>query len=278
VILGLIIVITWYSLTRLSGLMSPVLMRTAVARWDVVAQKWTGSAFVVRKEIVVRAPAGGTVRLLVPEGARVRAGAGVCQVGNEAVRAPASGLISFSLDGLEQAVSADSSFLHDVAVPRQQSAWRSLSDGDHVDSDTPLFRLVDDLSWYLYVAVRGPQPLQQGRSVVVRFATGEVKMRVDRVERREDKTMALLTGDHLPIECLNVRSFDVQLQAEGREGVVIPVPCLVEDDGRHGVYVLVGRRPLYRRVEVLASDDDSALVTGVPLGARVVTNPRVVKR
>ena len=60
-----------------------------------------------------------------------------------------------------------------------------------MDEGAPLFRLVDDLSWYLYVAVRGSRPLQSGRTVVVRYATGEVKMRVDRVEVREDKMMAL---------------------------------------------------------------------------------------
>ena len=277
-LLGLIIVIAWYSLTRLSGLILPLVMRTAVARWDVVAQQWTGTAFAVRKESVVRAPARGVVRILVPEGARVRAGAAVCQVGDSTVRAPAPGLVSFSLDGLEQAISPDSSVLHDIAVPRQESAWRFLSDGDPVDEGAPLFRLVDDLYWYLYVAVRGSRPLQSGRTVVVRYATGEVKMRVDRVEVREDKMMALLSGDHLPIECLHMRSFDVKLEADGREGVVIPVSCIVEDDGRHGVYVLVGRTPHYRRVELLASNEESALVSGVPLGARVVVNPDVVRR
>ena len=65
-----------------------------------------------------------------------------------------------------------------------------------------------------------------------------------------------------------MRSFDVKLEADGREGVVIPVSCIVEDDGRHGVYVLVGRTPHYRRVELLASNEESALVSGVPLGAR----------
>jgi putative membrane fusion protein len=277
-ILGLAVIIVWFVLVKASGLMLPLRLRTTVARWDVVEQQWTGSAFAVRKETVERAPAEGRVKLLVPEGARVRAGVAVCQIGSSNVRAPSPGVVSFSLDGLEETASADS-FLHGVTVPKREEPARVLADGEQVSLGTPLFRLVDDFSWHLYVAVRGAQPLPTGRSVVVRFATGEVQMRVDRAEEREDKLLAQLTGDHLPAECLYIRSFDVRLVADRREGVVVPVASLVpEENGRRGVFMLVEKSPLYRRLDVLAANEESALVTGVPVGARVVTNPRALPR
>lgn len=49
-ILGLAVIIVWFVLVKASGLMLPLRLRTTVARWDVVEQQWTGSAFAVRKE------------------------------------------------------------------------------------------------------------------------------------------------------------------------------------------------------------------------------------
>lgn len=275
---GLAIIIGWFVLVKVSGFMLPLRLRTASARWDVVEQQWTGSAFAVRGETVVRAPAEGRVKLLVSEGTRIRAGVPVCQVGSSQVRAPLPGVVSFSLDGLEETASADS-LLRSVTVPKKVEPPRVLADGELVNAGTPLFRLVDDFSWHLYVAVRGSQPLRVGRTVIARFATGEAPMRVDRVEEREDKLLAQLTGDYLPAESLYLRSFEVQLIADPREGVVVPVTSLVpEENGRQGVFVLVEKIPTYRRLDVLTSNEESALVAGVPVGARVVTNPRAVPR
>jgi putative membrane fusion protein len=275
--LGLIIIFSWFGLVKLGEVIFALRLRTDVARWDVVEQKWAGSAFALRNETVVRSPVGGAVKLLVPEGNRVKAGAVVCRVGAISVRAPASGLVSYSLDGFEEMLIGDS-MLHDINVPRKAEAASTLVDGEQVGVDAPLFRVVDDLSWSLSVAVRGTQPLPSRRGVVVHFANGKVPMQVGRVEERQNKMVAQLSGDYLPKECLYMRAFDVELRTGGREGVVIPVTSLVEEEGaRYGVYMLVGRAPVYRRVDVLDRNEESALVTGVPVGTRVIINPRVLR-
>jgi hypothetical protein len=275
---GLAAILLWFLMGKVSVLILPLRLRIVSARWDVFAEQWQGTAFAVRNETVTRAPVSGQVRLLVEEGLRVRAGEAVCEISEKRLTAPVPGVVSFVLDGLEESASQSlTSPLHDVATTGKSDEVVRILDGDQVTPGTPLFRLVDDFTWNLQVAVQGGRRLRPGESVVVSFPGGETRMQIERTEGREGKTLAQLKGDGLPPQCLYLRQFEVRLSASRREGVVVPARSLVSTDGeRWGVYVMVGRSLVYQRLEVLATNEKEALVRGLPVGARLVTNPQKV--
>lgn len=193
------------------------------------------------------------------------------------VRAASGGLVSFRLDGLEDAVAPDTP-LHDVTVPRWQGWEATRVDGESVRAGERLARLVDDFEWFLFASASGERCLAVGEVVEVRLAGATSLMRVQRAEEREGKILALLAGDALRPEYLHIRSLAVTLSKQRREGVLIPKSSLVRDTPAedNSVYIMVEGKPVLRRLRVIARQGNVVMVENIPVGARVVTNPRLL--
>lgn len=283
----------WCALGRLSDLTVSFRLRTTPARWGVLEERWVGTALAMRRETVVHAPTGGRLTLLVREGERVRPGDVICKIdaGNlqratsgrtgstrHLVRATNSGLVSFRIDGLENALAPDTP-LHALATIRSQEHEVRRIDNQSVNRGEPLFRLVDNFEWFLFVSVTGTRSLQVNETVRVSLLETETTMRVERSETRNGKTLALLHGDSMRPEHLYTRWCTVALSQGRCEGVLVPDSSLVKDgDGElAGVYLMVEGKPVFKRIRVVASRDEMAVVEGVPVETPVVTNPALLR-
>ncbi len=193
------------------------------------------------------------------------------------LRAASPGVISFQFDGLEELIPLDTP-LHDVAAMRQIAAGKTAqSGGSHVIAGSPVFRLVNSHRFYLFVSLTNTGSLTVGETVRVQLANIELPMVISRVEERVDKVLALLISDSLLPELLNIRYTSVKVSRGTHQGVVIPLAGIIsQKENQTGVYLMVEGRPVYRSIKVRGQDRKQAVVDGVPLGAKVVINPKLL--
>ena len=198
------------------------------------------------------------------------------------VRAPAAGIISFQLDGLEERLTAA------LPLPEifgaEADAPARIQDGLGVALGDPLFRVVDpSATVHVALEARGPVPLSAGERVAVAFDhipertfPGRLVESVE-VDRVWYGKVAL---DAVDASLAIQRKATATLVARRAEGIVVPKSALIEKNGEPGVYVLVGDKPVFRRVRVLGESGERVAIDspqGVPVGARVVRNPRLLE-
>ncbi len=252
---------------------------TAPAAAGSVETSWSGAGLVVRSERTLPAPAAGWLTLAVAEGERVRPGQKICTIEDEdgrvisAVNAEKPGLISFQVDGEETLYPGQPA--EEVWAAYRADRTLQRRTGERVAAGEPLGKLVDNYTLYVYVALSGQAGPPQGQNVRVGLPAGEFVMRAAQVSMRTGTTLVMLAGDEFPPGAANWRHLEQVTLAQGRHyGILVPARSIVKKkNGQTGVYLMVAGHPVYRPVQVVAVQDDEAVVSGVPVGARVVVRP-----
>ena len=247
-----------------------------------VETSWSGEALVVRAEEAYASEKTGWLHPVVAEGAKVRTGALVCNIIDDegrvltALTAAHSGVVSYRVDGME-----------DMAPGAQQeavwAAYRNLRgrlrrDGDKITAGDRIYKLIDNYSFAIYASVKGPQELVVGQDARVRLPSGEMIMQIRQAEQVGDRFLVQLNSTEYPAAVTEWRHLaDLELARGRRFGLVVPTSSIVESASeRTGVYLLIAGRPHYKRVEVVASSQNEAVVTGIPVEAQVILRPNLL--
>jgi len=197
------------------------------------------------------------------------------------MKAPASGIVSFQLDGLEGRLSTD---IPIVEVLQSKGREARIQDGTSVALGDALFRVVDPAAAiHVALEVRGVVPLTVGEQVFVAFNhipersfPGRLVEAVQ-LDRTWHGLVALTSMDS---SLVLQREANATLLARRAEGIVVPRSALVDRNGELGVYVLLGKDPVFRKVRVLGGNDERVAIDssqGVPVGAPVVRNPGLLR-
>jgi|GEM_PF-2589529 len=256
------------------------LANVATARTGFIEECWHGEGLVIRDEIVTTAPVGGWLQLQVVQGEHVRVGDVIAVIVDDegqplhTLTTQQAGVLSYLVDGME-------SLQPDQPMTQAWSQLRTLrvdqlNTGDRVEVGEPVYKVIDTLNCQLYVAVQGKQALAVGGQVLVTQGDIQAYMQVRQVEQKGESTLALLCSNHFPAIFNDYRYLShVSLSRNRHYGIIIPVSSIVTDKkGRTAVYLLVDRRPIYMRVQVIAQNNKEAVVSGIPVGARVARQPR----
>lgn len=192
------------------------------------------------------------------------------------VRAPAAGVVSFTLDGLESEAVPGANLL-DVFGLRSRD--RRVQDGAWVAAGEPLFRLVETDGIEVAVRLKGAA-LEAGSRVILDFHGIPERSFTGRLVESialDGEFYGRVRLDAFDPSLVLRRTIDVTLTTERRQGIVVPASAVVERNGKRGVYLVVGETSVFREVRVLGGNDRQAVidsVSGVPAGARVVVDPR----
>lgn len=195
-------------------------------------------------------------------------------------RAAAAGLFLTTLDGFDGAYAP--------GHPVEEAPWdgrlvaRRSEDGRRVEAGDPVARIVRTDRFEMVVRLRDA-PIERGMRVDITLGSGagvRLPARVSEVQRAGEHTFVRLSVDAYDEVLAGVRRSDVVMSARSAQGIVVPSSALTERNGKQGVYILLGDRPIFREVRVLGGDEREAVVDGVigvPVGAPVVVNPKLVK-
>lgn len=175
------------------------------------------------------------------------------------IAAPAAGVYSAAVDGYETVLTPE------TAGELRPSELDALRPDGEVSSS--LGKLIGSATWYFAAPAESETAgrLQAGRSVTVRFSgapAGELRCRVVSVGEEEDgrRTVLLACDDYLA-EMTRLRKAEAELVFDSWSGLKVPKKALrVDENGRTGVYCMVGLAARFKPVSIVYTGEDYCLV------------------
>ena len=260
----------------------------------------------VRDEEVYISPVAGVVKLLVRDGAMVRAKTPVARVeafrygsgyesgdgsghrpgiegspGDAVVLSTRSpGIVRYDIDGLESILCRGS--VPGLALKELTSLSKPhglIKNGARVSGGEAIFKVIDPtcLDILVYGSAGEIGRLSAGERVWVRFPGKGIDPVPGRVENVSAPS-ALISLDEWVRGADRQRFADVRIVSNISEGVSVPIEAIFTRGGKTFVYLSRRSGILMREVSIRARDSRYAIVTGVGDGQAVITNPLVIER
>jgi putative membrane fusion protein len=275
-----------YSFAR--DALAGMLVRTVISEDTVLEQLIVAGGVIVREETVIAAPVTGTVRWVAEPGERLSVGSRAAVITAENgmqrnIYVPASGVMVPELDGLEGLLhpkALESIDLKEIRRMRQKIL--ATAEGEEVRQGTILLKVVNNYIWYFVsdIPVDELELLADRKTVPLRFDFApdvEVSATWSELERDERLARVVFEIREEVAGCFTRRLAEAEVVARRTRGLILPETALLERGEDTGVYILDKAVVRFRPVEVLDYDGDTVVVSGVPHGFTVITNPRLVK-
>jgi len=295
VLLVIAIYVVFVSYRFINGLIITRLAEVQQVSEGVIQSTVPASGIFVRNEKVVYAPKTGKLKVIIPEGERVRVGETVAQAVAPSLKsktgealfnitAPRAGIVSYRLDGLEDVYSpAKISELDLSKVQTIENELRKTMAGGQVEEGKPVLRIVSNLEPIYIIGTISGNPASLGgdeaKSILVSFAPDEKVSHALILEKgfREQADTFLLSLSDYPDKLLTGRRHDFWIVTERFEGYYVPVSAIVRKDGKDGIYTVYKERVKWKSVEIKGQADEKVAISGVTSVTKVILNPEYVK-
>lgn len=193
----------------------------------------------------------------------------------KAVRAPAAGVFSGTVDGFESLISPDD--LSSLSI----EGLDELLSRDTSPVAGAAGKVITDSTWYLAALFEGENAydLRVGGTYTISFSHdyyGDVEMKLERMETADDRTMVIFSSRTHMSRTTLLRVQTVDIVTSRLEGIRVPRKALrveteeiTTEDGRtvsrnrYGVFTVVGSQAEWQEVEVLHTGDTFYLVRPV---------------
>jgi putative membrane fusion protein len=205
------------------------------------------------------------------------------QLGNSMieVKAPASGFVSFSSDGLEDILDFEAVAnitIDDIYTFIRQKRTLVVR---QTENRIPFIRLIDPNKWYLACVIAESDVFYKaGDEIELRFIEDYEKTFNGRVHKVSRGSKASLIVIELNDDIQAVVNKRVTTAEIGRKlnGLMIPIRALIKQDGVFGLRVVHGSSFVFAPVEVLAFGDKYAIIEDVEDAYEVDINTRVMSK
>jgi putative membrane fusion protein len=193
------------------------------------------------------------------------------------VRAPKSGLISFTVDGLENVLgisSVDRFTLDDYTsliqqIPEPDSTDQvnnELLEGEaQAEAEQPLYRMVNPQdNWYSIVRCEGTESYLEKGDILEAVFDGQAALpaKVIRIQKEKDCFLLTLEFTEQVDKIINKRMLPLRIQ-KTVEGLLMPEKALMKSKGRQGVYIRDNEEKRFIETSVQAKQDGYAIVESV---------------
>lgn len=201
------------------------------------------------------------------------------------VLAPHPGLVSYTLDGLEDILTLES--IGDYGTRQMLTMMGNLGAIENqarLSAGAPVAKIISDSGAYVSVIVTNDEAGQilDDSQVILRFdafaGRRETRARLYHVGEREKNGYCLVTyaAEELLDGMVGVRQVTTTIVLRTHVGTIIPRQALVHRGGQDGVFVLEGGVCRFRPVTVEGGDQDELVVDGLSPGTPVIRNPSLV--
>jgi hypothetical protein len=265
----------------------------AEAREGYVTHDETLPAVFARTETVLYAAGAGTLVFSVPDGTRAQKGEAVARVDGREVQAPVAGLVSASVDGLEEILTPAALLEDDLAAlfarcggeveavftgraaAETTEAETAPADGaaarDFVRAGGAAAKIVNNLQpLWAYIATGSAQGVLKGDKLSVSV---DGTLRSCTVERVVGSGLVVSFPQYInTVTDTRVKQVRWQKQAP-RRGVIVPAEALFARGEEVGIYVVESGIINFRRVKVLDRNETLLCVDNLSGGYYVVTSP-----
>ncbi|WP_418790539.1 HlyD family efflux transporter periplasmic adaptor subunit [Phosphitispora sp. TUW77] len=277
------------------------LVVTRLARVETISRGVVQSTvpvqgILVRDEILVTAPQTGLLKVIAPEGERVRVGQVIAQVvavsldshtGEKSfnITSPRAGIVSYHLDGLEEVYSWKN--INELDLEKVQTIPAEVNHvlpGSQVEEGKPVFKIVNNLEPVFIIADTSvklkSKDMEKGSIVLLLFGSDENN--VSRAVLSEkifgaSPDRMLLSLSNYTNSLLTPRTIEFQVITERYDGFYIPVGAIVRKEGKDGIFTVYKERVRWKDIEIKARVGDKAIINDVTADLKVVSNPQYVK-
>jgi putative membrane fusion protein len=178
--------------------------------------------------------------------------------------APESGFISFSLDGMEDILGIKA--VNYIAVKDFKNFYGKevlQKDDGQAKAAQPFFRIVEPGKWYAACLIHDPQmTYEKGQEVDVSFLgtqINKIQGKVYRVAQEKEGSIVIIEFNDNVEQFINCRSIRVEISKKF-QGFMVPADAVVSRQGERGVRIVRGDSNAFIAVNVVASDDESAII------------------
>lgn len=289
--------IVWQGINYSRDIIMARSLRVEEARYGFIEDVLPVEGTLIRNEKVLPAPKTGRLKILIPEGERVRIGAVVARVVAPAIdsqngetlyniTAPITGIVSYQTDGLESVYTPRN--LQALPVSKMRSMEIKpgrLTDGMQVEEGKPAAKIVNNLDAINIIGMipKAKVPgdmLQTGKRVKVRFDKNQaapfyLSIADSSFQGKENLYRLVLNNysDHF----INPRTVSFELITQRFEGFIAPAGALVEKEGQLGVYIIYKEAVKWKKVQLIGQINDEVAVGGLEPGVSFVQNPRYAR-
>ncbi len=177
-------------------------------------------------------------------------------------KSPEAGIVSFYIDGYEN-INGDNISNYDVFNEKPQDN-SSKDEGDFVNAGDPLFKVVDNYQWYIYIKVPSKEPaLKNGENVKLNIHEKSLDARVVKLIKQNDGHCALLGLNQQYDGFVKDRFVKLKVVKNSDEGMMLPYKSIINANGKRYVYKYASNGIKKIEVKVLATDGDKAVVDSV---------------
>ncbi|MHB9096016.1 MAG: HlyD family efflux transporter periplasmic adaptor subunit, partial [Eubacteriales bacterium] len=292
----ILLVITFYVIFLVYGFVRDLVV-TRLARVEQIQQgvlqaTLPATGVLVRNEKVVSAPHTGTLKVLASEGERVRVGQVVAQVvvatmdsktGETVfnITTPRSGIVSYTLDGLEEVYSPRNVRELDLnKIETIKNEPHRFLPGSRVEEGKPVLKIVNNLEPVSIIAVtqnsfKLPEKGQKKPLLLILGADENdlTQAVIQEAPFRGKANEILLNLVNFKNSLIATRKLDFKIISARYEGYILPLSAIAIKQGKDGIYIVYKERVKWKNVQVLGRTAEKVAISGITPDIKVILNP-----
>jgi putative membrane fusion protein len=174
-----------------------------------------------------------------------------------------TGVISYFIDGYETILNPLNMGVVDYQELKKQKAQTTDLRAEKTILGQPIYKIVDNSQWYLlaWVDKENLGDFKVGKSVGLKFSQGTINGKIYKVIENDENVMIIFKIDEYVEDYHKMRNIDIEVTAINHEGLKIHSDCIIEKDGKKGVYVLdVSRFARFKPIKIVGQQEEFAIV------------------
>ncbi len=176
---------------------------------------------------------------------------------------PESGIISYFVDGYETILSPVNMGAIQYDEIKKHKAQVADLRTEKTILGQPIFKIVDNSLWYFvsWIDKDNLSNFKAGKSISLKFPQGTIGGQIYKVIENDENGMIILKMDEYIEDFHKMRNIDVEVTAVNHEGLKIHDDCIVEKDGKKGVYVVdINRFARFKPIKIIGQEKEYAII------------------
>ena len=179
-------------------------------------------------------------------------------------RTPISGIFSLTMDGCEKVMNPANldtityEKVKDLSMREKDLSDRSVSAGD------PMYKVTDDDKWYAvcWLEKSKAKAYSEGQQVRLQLPSGTAAATVRSITKEEKLYKIVFSSDMYYKDLASTREVDMTIINSDRSGLIVDNGCIIQKDGKDGVYVRDKNGDYYFvRVNVIETDGKESVIS-----------------
>ena len=258
---------------------------------DNYDQKFATTGYVVKEEIILKAPVNGRISAIAPEGKKIKKGAEAFKIKANSdekeysVTAEKSGIFFQSVDGYESFLRYGEAETIGFFFSLPNTIEDQLNKSDYYQAGDNVGKIVNNLK-AMQLLVKVPSSyletseLKIGSNLIfiIKELTREISFKlIDYLDKQEEIVLLLQTEDVREF-LTGRREVEVEFISARRKGMLVSQKSLVVKEEKTGLYILNKGIVVWREVEIIEElDEDFVLIEPLPVFTEIISNPKFTK-